>query len=82
MSLIINGTELENIVYNGVDLEKVIFNGVVVWEKETFDENILIDFYYTKNSDGTYTLTAWKGTYNGEPSNKCFIPYTGGKVRI
>lgn len=34
----------------------------------------LIDFEYTKNNDGTYTLTAWKGTLNGEPSTELVIP--------
>lgn len=34
----------------------------------------LIDFEYIKNDDGTYTLTAWKGTYNGKPSTECIIP--------
>lgn len=74
MSLVLNGTQVENITYNGVDLDKVIFNGVVVWKKETFDESILVDFYYTKNDDGTYTITDWKKTYNGESSTRCIIP--------
>ena len=34
----------------------------------------LIDFNYTSNSDGTYTITDWKGTYNGQPSTKIIIP--------
>jgi hypothetical protein len=34
----------------------------------------LIDFEYTENDDGTYTLTDWKGTYNGQPSTKIIIP--------
>ena len=34
----------------------------------------LIDFEYTDNGDGTYTLTSWKGTYNGEPSTEMIIP--------
>jgi hypothetical protein len=41
---------------------------------------ILQDFEYTANSDGTYTITAWKGTTNGEPGNDIIIPETGGKV--
>jgi hypothetical protein len=35
---------------------------------------ILIDFDYTANDDGTYTLTNWKQTLNGEPSTKMVIP--------
>ena len=34
----------------------------------------LIDFEYTDNGDGTYTLTAWKGTKNGVPSTELVIP--------
>ena len=37
-------------------------------------ENILIDFEYVENDDGTYTITAWKGTLNGEPSTEMVIP--------
>lgn len=40
-----------------------------------FDPEVdLIDFEYTEEDDGTYTLTAWKETYNGEPSVDCVIP--------
>ena len=34
----------------------------------------LIDFNYEENEDGTYTLTSWKGTFNGEPSTEIRIP--------
>jgi len=34
----------------------------------------LKDFKYKSNSDGTYTLTEWKGTYNGEPSTEIIVP--------
>jgi hypothetical protein len=34
----------------------------------------LTDFEYIKNADGTYTLTDWKGTLNGVPSDKIHIP--------
>lgn len=34
----------------------------------------LEDFEYIANEDGTYELTAWKGTYNGEPSTRIVIP--------
>lgn len=36
--------------------------------------DVLIDFEYTDNGDGTYTITGWKGTYNGEPSTEMIIP--------
>ena len=43
----------------------------------TFEDisNLLIDFNYSYNSNnGVYTITGWKGTYNGEPSTKIIIP--------
>ena len=40
-----------------------------------FDPTVaLIDFEYTANDNGTYTITAWKETLNGEPSTEMFIP--------
>lgn len=71
MSLIIGGVEVNDVVCNGVSLDKVICNGVTVWERETFE---LVDFEYVANGDGTYTITDWKGTYNGEASTRCIIP--------
>lgn len=37
-------------------------------------EKLLTDFEYTENDDGTYTLTEWKGTCNGEESTEIIIP--------
>ena len=43
-----------------------------------FDPSVqLIDFNYTANSNGTYTLADWKGTYNGEASTEMIIPNNG-----
>lgn len=40
-----------------------------------FDQpEYLKDFKYKANSNGTYTLTDWKGTYNGEPSTEIIVP--------
>lgn len=40
-----------------------------------FDPSVvLVDFDYTSNSDGTYTITGWKGTYNGVSSTELIIP--------
>ena len=33
MSIIINGTEIQNIVFNGVELDTVKFNNVIVFNK-------------------------------------------------
>lgn len=38
---------------------------------------VLVDFEYTDNGDGTYTITGWRGTYNGEPSTEIIIPNNG-----
>lgn len=73
--LIVNGTTIENVVCNGQDLDKLIYNDVVVFEKSGFNaEQVLIDFDYIRNSDGTYTITDWKGTYQGQESTECIVP--------
>ena len=36
--------------------------------------DVLVDFEYTPNGDGTYTLTSWSGTLNGEPSTELIVP--------
>jgi hypothetical protein len=38
---------------------------------------VLVDFTYTNNEDGTYTITGWKGTYNGKASTEIIIPNYG-----
>lgn len=38
---------------------------------------VLVDFDYTANDDGTYTITGWKGTLNGEVSTEIIIPDNG-----
>lgn len=35
MSLIYNGTNIDNVIYNGTELDKIIYNGTVVFEKIT-----------------------------------------------
>lgn len=45
------------------------------FEVKEFNPTIeLIDFEYTANADGTYTLTGWKQTLNGEPSTEMIVP--------
>lgn len=74
MSLILNGTKINptSIVYNGVELTEIICNGLCVWPD--FDTSLLQDFEYTDNGNGTYTITAWKGTCNGAASTDCILP--------
>lgn len=38
---------------------------------------VLVDFDYTDNGNGTYTITGWKGTYNGAASTEIIIPNYG-----
>ena len=61
---------------NNKNFEIVYTEGV-----QTFTTHVLItlatsldDFEYTTNDDGTYTLTGWKGTLNGETSTIIAIP--------
>ena len=42
---------------------------------------VLIDFNYTDNGDGTYTITSWKQTLNGENSTEIIIP-NNGKIKL
>ena len=56
------------------------------WEDRTVDtktvewvigedfSNILQDFEYIENNDGTVTITDWKGTLNGVPGTELVIP--------
>ena len=37
-------------------------------------ETLLMDFEYADNGDGTYTITDWKGTLNGEESVDFVVP--------
>ena len=48
-------------------------NGNVIWGGTSSMATALIDWEYTE-SNGTYTLTAWKGTRNGVPSTECVVP--------
>ena len=43
-------------------------------------EDTLIDFDYTDNGDGTYTITGWRGTYLGAPSTEMIIPNYPGII--
>lgn len=51
----------------------VKLEGVVISSAQSIEE-VLIDFTYADNGDDTYTITDWKGTYNGEPSTEIIIP--------
>lgn len=60
------------VIYNNCGVEHIYVVPVTV---ALFDPSvILIDFDYTTNDDGTYTITGWKETLNGEPSTEMVIP--------
>lgn len=82
--------EVDNLNYFSYNINNVIDNEFVINYTDDvgnmvsttvilniteFDPAVrLIDFTYTTNSDGTYTLTGWKETLNGEPSTEMIIP--------
>lgn len=49
-------------------------DGNLVSEREFDPTTDLVDFEYADNDDGTYTITSWKGTCNGQPSTEMIIP--------
>lgn len=53
----------------GNNVISIIFNVNIIPMDEA-----LIDFEYTVNDNGTYTITAWRGTLNGEPSTEMVVP--------
>lgn len=66
-------TYKSRLIDNNIDLQKIL-ELVHSLPDAPKMEDILIDFEYTKNDNGTYTLTAWKQTLNGEPSTEMVIP--------
>ena len=56
----------------------VIHTTTVLVTVTEFDAaSVLVDFEYTAEDDGTYTLTSWNGTLNGQPSTEMVIPSNG-----
>lgn len=65
------GVEFE-ITYNDGDSD---FSTFVTLDVTEFDPAVeLIDFGYTANADGTYTLTSWKGTTGGVTGTELIVP--------
>lgn len=58
-------------IETGAKYDLQIKNGTLV---TSFSDTNLADFTYTTNDDGTYTLTGWNGTLNGEPSTEIIVP--------
>lgn len=57
----------------GEDYSVYVDNGQIVCKAVS---EVLTDFDYTRNNDGTYTINSWKGTLNGETSTECVVPST------
>ena len=57
----------------GEDYSVYVDNGQIVCKAVS---EVLMDFDYTRNDDGTYTINSWKGTLNGETSTECIVPST------
>lgn len=53
MSLVFNGTTVENVVYNGTALCKLVYNGTLVWEKHAYGS-------WTTTTAATCTATGSK----------------------
>jgi hypothetical protein len=75
--------ELKNYTITNIDVttipNKVDINYTDIGDTFTTSISVepelsLIDFEFTVEENGTYTLTGWKGTYNGEPSTEIIIP--------
>lgn len=74
----ITGIEQKNIAhkikkaYIGVPVHQI--DGTIKSTAHLWWDTFLEDFEYINNNDGTYTLTAWKETYKGQPSKKLVTP--------
>lgn len=73
-----NYTCSEYVMGTGVEIQYVeneaVYTTNLILDVSPYNVNELIDFDYTANSDGTYTITGWKETLNGEPSTEMIIP--------
>jgi hypothetical protein len=58
---------------NNVDLQNLLGMVSLLTDAPKI-EDILIDFVYTDNGNNTYTITDWKGTFEGVASTRCIIP--------
>lgn len=58
---------------NNIDLQNLLGMVSLLTDAPTI-EDILIDFVYINNGDDTYTITDWKGTFEGLASTRCIIP--------
>lgn len=69
--------DISEIVVSYVDGEETYTTAVPVTVNPFDPATVLVDFEYIANDDGTYTITDWKGTLNGETSTEMIIPNNG-----
>lgn len=74
-SYLTNGTTYVEISY--IEAGLIYTANVPITVNEFDPAVVLVDFEYTANDNGTYTITGWKGTYNGETSTEMIIPNNG-----
>ena len=74
-SYLTNGTTYVEISY--IEAGLIYTANVPITVNEFDPAVVLVDFEYTTNDDGTYALTGWEGTYNGEASTEMIIPNNG-----
>lgn len=65
------GTPYVTIFYTEMGIEVSADINITVTEHPS---ESLKDFNYIINDDGTYTITGWKGTFNGVTSTECVVP--------
>lgn len=74
-SYLTNGTTSIEISY--IDAGLIYTANIPITVNEFDPSVVLIDFEYTANDNGTYTITGWKETLNGEASTEMIIPNNG-----
>jgi len=67
--------DVTEVTISYTDGDGIVHTTTVPITVNPFDpETMLVDFEYTANEDGTYTLTGWKQTLNGEASTEMIVP--------
>lgn len=78
MSLIFNGTEVQNIIYNGTELDSLIYNGIVVFSKQVAPITILSNGVVQEGCE--YSMSYVK--YNGSGSVACTVQEDVGYIGL
>lgn len=83
MGLIVNNTEVENVIVNGKDCNKVVCNGVTVFEKSAMPE-APTDCIMFVGEESDFTLTAtnkeWDGTVEYSTDKSIWTEWDGTAI--